>query len=81
MKNGKSKYVLMKKVIVHATTAKITMTIRYTHLCHACLVITNAKVKSMVKVAIDQLDFGFGSNVPEDARSFGFHFKIIRRYG
>ena len=24
----------MKKVIVHATTAKITMTIRYTHLWH-----------------------------------------------
>ena len=43
MRNGESKYVLMKKVIVHATTAKITMTIRYTHLCHECLVMTNAK--------------------------------------
>ena len=44
MKNGESKYVSMKKIIVHATTAKITMTIRYRHLWHACLVMTNAKV-------------------------------------
>ena len=44
MKNGESKYILMKKLIVHATTAKITMTIRYTHLWHECLVMTNAKV-------------------------------------
>ena len=43
-RNGESKYVLMKKVIVHATTAKITMTIRYTHLWQECLVLTNAKV-------------------------------------
>ena len=48
--NGKGKYVLMKKVIVHATTAKIKMTIRYTHLWHKCLEMTNAKVKSMVTV-------------------------------
>ena len=44
VKNGESKYVLMKNVIVHATTEKITMTIRYTHLWHECLVMTNAKV-------------------------------------
>ena len=31
MKNGESKYVLIKKLIAHAATAKITMTIRYTH--------------------------------------------------
>ena len=31
-------------------TAKITMIIRYTHLRHVCLAMTNAKVKSMVKV-------------------------------
>ena len=41
---------LMKKVIVHATTAKIMMTIRYTHLWHECLAMTNAKVKIMVTV-------------------------------
>ena len=31
-RNGKGMYVLIKKVIVHATTEKITMTIRYTNL-------------------------------------------------
>ena len=30
--NGEIKYIRMKKVIVHATTAKITMNIRYMHL-------------------------------------------------
>ena len=44
MKNGKSKYVLMKKVIVHATMAKITVTKIYMHLWHACLVMTNVLV-------------------------------------
>ena len=44
MRDGEIKYVLMKKVIVHATTAKITMTIRYTHLWHECLVMTKAKL-------------------------------------
>ena len=34
MRNGESMYVLIKKLIVHATTAKITMIIRYTHLWH-----------------------------------------------
>ena len=50
MKNGESKYVLMKKVIVHATKAKITMTIRYTHLWHVCLAMTKIQVKRMVTV-------------------------------
>ena len=50
MRNDVSKYVLMKKLIVHATTAKMTMTIRYTHLWHECLVMTNAKLESMVTV-------------------------------
>ena len=45
-----SRYILMKKVIVNATTAKMTMTIRYTHLWHECLVMMNEKVKSMVTV-------------------------------
>ena len=35
----------MKKVIVYATTAKITMTIRYTHLWNKCLAMMNAKMK------------------------------------
>ena len=51
MRNGEGKYVLMKKVIVHAAMTKITMTIRYTHLCHECLAMTNTKVKNMVTVS------------------------------
>ena len=35
IRNVEGKYVLMKKVIVHATTAKITMNIR--HACHRCV--------------------------------------------
>ena len=46
-RNDVSQYVLMKKVIVHATTAKMTMTIRYTHLWQECIVMTNEKVESM----------------------------------
>ena len=48
---------LMKKVIVHATTEKMTMTIIYTHLWQEYLVMTNAKVKSMV--TIRNLPIGF----------------------
>ena len=46
-----------EKLIMHATTAKIMMTIRYTHLWHKCLVMTNAKVESMVTVR--NLPIGF----------------------
>ena len=48
--NGEGKYVLMKKVIVYVTTAKVTTTIRYMHIWHECLVMTNAKVKNMMTV-------------------------------
>ena len=41
---------LRKKLIVHATTAMMKMTLRYTHLWHECLVMTNAKVKTMATV-------------------------------
>ena len=50
MRNGEGKYFSMKKLIVHATTAKITAIIRYTHLLHERLAMTNAKVKSMAIV-------------------------------
>ena len=40
----------MKKVIVHATTEKMTMTVRYTHLWQECLEMTNTKVKGMATV-------------------------------
>ena len=49
--------VLRKKVIVHATTAKMIMTKRDTHIWHECLVMTAAKVKTMVKVR--NLPIGF----------------------
>ena len=38
---------LRKKVIVHATTAMMTINLRYTDLWHECLVMTNAKLKTM----------------------------------
>ena len=41
---------LMKKVIVHATTAKITVTKGYMHLWHACMVMTNVLVEMLVTV-------------------------------
>ena len=50
MKNGKSKYVLMKRVIVHVTTAKITVTKIYMHIWHVCLTRTNVQVKIIVTV-------------------------------
>ena len=46
----KNKYVLIKKVIVHATTAKITVNKRYMHLWHLCLVIMNVQVEILVTV-------------------------------
>ena len=50
MKNYESKYVLMKKVTVHAKTAKITMTNIYMHIWHVCLALTNILVKILVTV-------------------------------
>ena len=50
MRNGKSKYVLMKQLIMHETTAKITVTKRYMHIWHACLVMTNVLVNILVTV-------------------------------
>ena len=42
--------VLRKKVIVHATTAMMTMNLKYTHLWHECRVMKNAKVNTMMTV-------------------------------
>ena len=41
---------LRKKVIVHTTTAMMTTTLKYTHIWHECLVMTNAKVSTMATV-------------------------------
>ena len=51
MRNGESKYFLMKKVIVHATTAKITVTKGYMHLWKKCMAMTNVLVKCMATVS------------------------------
>ena len=48
MRNGEGKYGLMIKVIVNATTEKITVTKRYMHLWKECLAMTNAQVQIMV---------------------------------
>ena len=48
---------LRKKVIVHATTVMMNMTLRYTHLCHECLVMTNAKIKIMATVRNGPIGF------------------------
>ena len=50
MKNGEIKYILMKKVIVRATTEKITVTKRYMHLWHVCLAMKNVLVNILVTV-------------------------------
>ena len=50
MRNGESKYFFMKKVIVHTTTLKITVTRRYMNISHVCLVMTNVLVEILVTV-------------------------------
>ena len=47
---SKIKYVFMKKVTVHVTTAKIAMTKRYMYLWHTYLLMTNVLVESSVTV-------------------------------
>ena len=49
-RNNESNYFLMKKVIVHATTAKITVTKIYMHLWHVCMAMTNVQIKKLVTV-------------------------------
>ena len=39
-----------KRVIVHVTTEMMTMTLKYTHIWHKCLMMTNAKIKIMAIV-------------------------------
>ena len=52
MRNGEIKYVIMKKLILHATPAIITVTKRYMHLWHVCLSMMNVQVKVMVRFRI-----------------------------
>ena len=55
MRSVESKYVLMKKLIVHATTAKIIVTARYMHLWHECLAMTNGKIMLGLKTDTEHL--------------------------
>ena len=45
----------MKKVILHATTAKIIVIARYMHLWHECLAITNGKIVVRLKTETEHL--------------------------
>ena len=53
--NVQSKYVLMKKLIVHATTEKIIVTARYMHIWNECLAITNVKIMVRLKTETEHL--------------------------
>ena len=53
--NVQSKYVIMKRVIVHATTAKIIVTARYMHLWHEYLAMTNGKIMVRLKNETEHL--------------------------
>ena len=54
-RNGESKYILSKKVIVHATMAKIIVTARCMHLWQECLATTNGKIMVRLKTETEQL--------------------------
>ena len=47
----------LKKVIMHVTTAKITVTKRYLYVWHVCLAITNVLVKLLVTVRNWPIEF------------------------
>ena len=45
----------MKKVIIHATTAKMIVTARYMHIWHECLAMTNGKIMVRLKTETEHL--------------------------
>ena len=55
MRNIKSNYVLIKKVIVHVTTAKIIVTARHMHLWQEYLAMTNGKIMVIMKTETEHL--------------------------
>ena len=57
LRNGESKYVVMKKVIVHATGGEITLTKRYMHLWHVFLIMMNVIVETLVTVSNGPIGF------------------------
>ena len=53
--NFQIKYVLMKKLIVHATMSKMIVIARYMHIWHECLAITNVKIMVRLKTETEHL--------------------------
>ena len=55
LKVFQSKYVLMKKVIMHATTEKMIVTTRHMRVWHECLAMTNGKFMVRLKTETEHL--------------------------
>ena len=55
LKNVQIKYVLIKKVIMQAKTAKIIVTARYMHLWHKCLAMKNGIIMVKLKTETEHL--------------------------
>ena len=53
--NVQSKYVLLEKVIMHATKAKIIVTARYMHISHECIAMMNGKIMVRLKTETEHL--------------------------
>ena len=53
--NNERKYVLLKKVIMYATTAKMIVTARYMHIWHKCLAMTNGKFMVILNTGTEHL--------------------------
>ena len=70
MKNGKNKYVLVKKVIVHATTVKITVTKINMHLWHICLAMMNVHFGDSLQLTNWILDSGATCQMTPEVSDF-----------
>ena len=55
LQNVQSKYVLIKRLTVHATTVKIIVTARYMHLWHKCIAMTNGKIMVRLETVTEHL--------------------------
>ena len=71
--NVESKYVLMKKLILYVTTAKIKVTKIFMHLWYVCFLMTNVLVEILVKFHNWPIGFWIQSNEPHDTRGFRFY--------
>ena len=87
--NVKRKHVLMKKVIMHVTMAKIIVTARYMHLWHKYLAMKNGKIMERLNTETENLctwllDQGVSSvhllSKTSTARDFSFSFLILLKH-